>query len=248
MSKSDHAGGAYGPSTLASRPVAFRYQSHGGTWHLTTDEKYAQSQALNNEYQGLYGRDGRGEPAPESAPAVLGCGCVFCDLNLELHEDEAHGFHHISPKGEVATCTRQSAPDAMRGETLLSYAALFEKQRRDERTGNLDPPSAINLAAAAALRFQAAALSQAPVPAGENAREECAKIVEAMITQIPWSEKPHTRAALRIAANAVRRGRHLTNAEKIENLAKGFDDEGDHDMARKIRAKARPPTFPDKDE
>lgn len=32
------------------------------------------------------------------------CGCVFCDLNLELHEDSG-GFHHVS-NGETALCTR----------------------------------------------------------------------------------------------------------------------------------------------
>ena len=32
------------------------------------------------------------------------CGCVFCDLDIELHED-AIGFHHVGPKGERIECT-----------------------------------------------------------------------------------------------------------------------------------------------
>jgi hypothetical protein len=29
---------------------------------------------------------------------------VFCDLDIELHED-AIGFHHVGPKGERIECT-----------------------------------------------------------------------------------------------------------------------------------------------
>lgn len=48
--------------------------------------------------------------------------------------------------------------------------------------------------------------------------EEAAKLVEVMIEQAPWKDHIWARAALRIASRAVRRGRHLTNEEKLENI------------------------------
>lgn len=42
--------------------------------------------------------------------------------------------------------------------TLRAYANIFELQRRDPRTGLLDPPGELSTAAAKALRFQADAL------------------------------------------------------------------------------------------
>lgn len=53
----------------------------------------------------------------------------------------------------------------------------------------------------------------------EQQREHDAKLVEAMIEQSPWSDKPWVRMALAIAARSIRRGRHLTEAEKLRNLA-----------------------------
>lgn len=49
-------------------------------------------------------------------------------------------------------------------------------------------------------------------------REQCAQLVEAMITERPWSEKLWARGALAIAARAIRRGRHLTGEERAQNL------------------------------
>ncbi len=40
-------------------------------------------------------------------------------------------------------------------ETLLTYASIFEKPRREFKGGPLNPPSEICLAAAKALRFYA---------------------------------------------------------------------------------------------
>lgn len=31
------------------------------------------------------------------------CGCVFCDLKIDLHEDAA-GFHHLGPEGQRIDC------------------------------------------------------------------------------------------------------------------------------------------------
>lgn len=42
--------------------------------------------------------------AIRSMKVTNGCGCVFCDLHLPLHEDEI-GFHHVSKDGERAECT-----------------------------------------------------------------------------------------------------------------------------------------------
>lgn len=49
-------------------------------------------------------------------------------------------------------------------------------------------------------------------------RERCALLVEEMIKQHPCSEKPWARMALAIAAKTIRRGRHLTEDERRENL------------------------------
>lgn len=56
-----------------------------------------------------------------------------------------------------------------------------------------------------------------------NRREHDAKLVEMMIHEFPWSEQPYARMALAVAARAIRRGRHLTPAERMENLAKAAE-------------------------
>lgn len=58
-------------------------------------------------------------------------------------------------------------------------------------------------------------------------RERSAKLIEDMIRRRPWSDKADVRMALSIAARAVRRGRHLTEAEQLENLAKSMEEDGD---------------------
>lgn len=50
--------------------------------------------------------------------------------------------------------------------------------------------------------------------------ERAAKLVEEMLDQKPWKDRLWSRAALAIAARAIRRGRHLTENEKYENLRK----------------------------
>lgn len=61
-----------------------------------------------------------------------------------------------------------------------------------------------------------------------------------MIQQKPWSEKPWTRCALAVAGRAIRRGRHLTEREKLLNLAASMTEDGDEfaDLAARIRAAA----------
>lgn len=64
-------------------------------------------------------------------------------------------------------------------------------------------------------------------------QEEAAKLVEVMIRQRPWEDQPWARCALGAAARAIRRGRHLTEAEKLQNLAAAMeDDAGDTEEER----------------
>ena len=69
----------------------------------------------------------------------------------------------------------------------------------------------------------------------QRVREHCAQIVEELRSSHPWNEKPWAKMALFIAARAIRRGRNLTAAEKLENLAKSFEDEGEPEVAQIIR-------------
>lgn len=73
----------------------------------------------------------------------------------------------------------------------------------------------------------------------EKTREECAKLVEAMLDQAPWTEYPWARAALGTAVRAIRRGRHLSEREKLLNLAAAMDDpKGADNVAAWFRAAA----------
>lgn len=58
----------------------------------------------------------------------------------------------------------------------------------------------------------------------ETEREHCAQLVDAMMNEKPWCDRLWARAALAIAARAIRRGRHLTASEKLLNLAAGMED------------------------
>lgn len=70
----------------------------------------------------------------------------------------------------------------------------------------------------------------------KKARKADAELVRSLSKEKPYQEQPWARMALFIAANAIDRGRLLTDAEKMENLATAFDEEGDHELAAKIRA------------
>lgn len=70
-----------------------------------------------------------------------------------------------------------------------------------------------------------------------NQREKSARLIEEMIDQRIGKKRPDVRMALAIAASAVRRGRHLTEGEQLENLAKGFE-ETDPEWANEFRRKA----------
>jgi hypothetical protein len=57
----------------------------------------------------------------------------------------------------------------------------------------------------------------------DSEAERYAKLVREMIDQPPWCDKPDARVALAIAARAILRGRHLTEAEKLRNLANAME-------------------------
>jgi len=74
-------------------------------------------------------------------------------------------------------------------------------------------------------------------------RERAAQIVEAMIDEAPHKDHVLVRMALAIAARAIRRGRHLTESEKLANLATAMEDADaengttdNAEMAARIRA------------
>lgn len=84
-----------------------------------------------------------------------------------------------------------------------------------------------------------AGLREGLLRAEQNERERCARLVRQMMDEKPWVDQPWARMAISIAANAIKRGRHLTDQEKAENLAKAMEEEGDPDgvaCAAKIRA------------
>lgn len=66
-------------------------------------------------------------------------------------------------------------------------------------------------------------------------RDYDAGIVRALAKQEPYSKQPWARMALFTAARAIDRGRLLTDAEKMENLAAAFEVEGGHEVAAMIR-------------
>jgi hypothetical protein len=65
----------------------------------------------------------------------------------------------------------------------------------------------------------------------KHQREYCAKLVDAMLNEVPWKYHMWARGALAIAARAIRRGRNLTDEEKMSNLMKAIfvDDEQTRD-------------------
>jgi hypothetical protein len=71
-------------------------------------------------------------------------------------------------------------------------------------------------------------------------QEHDAALCRDLMEQKPYKDQPWARMALAIAARAILRGRHLTEAEQDENLAKAFDEEGDHGIAARIRAMSNP--------
>lgn len=56
-------------------------------------------------------------------------------------------------------------------------------------------------------------------------QEKYATMVEAMLKQKPWCDHLMARGALITAARAIRRGRHLTAVERLDNLLKLIKEE-----------------------
>jgi predicted transcriptional regulator len=57
-------------------------------------------------------------------------------------------------------------------------------------------------------------------------RERCAKLLETLMAETPWRDQQWSRAALAIGARAIRRGRLLTDQEKLINLANSMEEDG----------------------
>lgn len=76
--------------------------------------------------------------------------------------------------------------------------------------------------------------------ARQDERERCAKLIEDLMNQEPRSiyGREGVRAVLSIAARAIRRGRHLTDREKVDNLARAMEDDGDAELGARIRRAA----------
>jgi|GEM_PF-4765121 len=55
-------------------------------------------------------------------------------------------------------------------------------------------------------------------------QEECASLIDAMLSESPWKDQMWARGALMIASNTIRRGRHLTTEEKFQNVMRHLDD------------------------
>lgn len=75
-----------------------------------------------------------------------------------------------------------------------------------------------------------------------NAAEQSAKLLDALAKEKPWCDEPWGRMALAIGARAIRRGRLLTDKEKLLNLADAMEaedvDPEMREVADKIRAAA----------
>lgn len=65
---------------------------------------------------------------------------------------------------------------------------------------------------------------------GADTQEQCAQLVEQMINQKPWSDHLMARGALSIAARTIRRGRHLSDREKLANLKRAINLDIDRKM------------------
>jgi len=74
-------------------------------------------------------------------------------------------------------------------------------------------------------------------------QERYAKLVEGLIDQAPWRDQMWARCALACAGSTIRRGRYLTEAEKLENLAKAMEepltDDTEEDRGEGQRAAAK---------
>ncbi|MBB4063635.1 hypothetical protein [Gellertiella hungarica] len=101
-----------------------------------------------------------------------------------------------------------------------SYPHVAEWQMLDDTAGIITQIS--NMAAGIRDRATAAeaSLSQAIKErdkAVEETREECAALIDVMLSETLWKTRDWARGALTIAARAIRRGRHLTVQEKAKN-------------------------------
>lgn len=121
-------------------------------------------------------------------------------------------------------------------------AAQIESLKAGLRSALADPScpvafSPLLMECAQVLTRLAAADRLAPDTAAAVAveRDANANLLMALMEEKPWKEKQWARCALAIGARAIKRGRLLTDREKLENLAKAFEDGGDKDNAAALR-------------
>lgn len=86
----------------------------------------------------------------------------------------------------------------------------------------MDPPTEEEQRYEAWEYWHQRALSAEAAQAAE--REHCAKLVDDMLAEKLWADRIWARAALTFAARTIRRGRHLTEREKLLNLAAGMEE------------------------
>lgn len=71
-------------------------------------------------------------------------------------------------------------------------------------------------------------------------RERGVKMIRELMKQKPWADQPWARCALAVAANAIERGRLLTEREKLLNLADAMEEpDGDGESFADVAAKLR---------
>jgi predicted nucleic acid-binding protein len=69
--------------------------------------------------------------------------------------------------------------------------------------------------------------------------ERDAGLLETLAKEKPWCDQPWARMALAIGARAIRRGRLLTDKEKLLNLAASMESEDVDPEMREVAAKIR---------
>lgn len=203
--------------TLPKRPVAFRYKNTADEWVLTLNAEEAQN--------------------------ALDAGHDAQDLYQGLY---------------VRDGNPQPPSSGLRGETvgtlliheLMQLVDLSNRPEPEDNTFQTLYDQINGLIS----DYQKSAYAEAKAPSASAPEQwrtmesgKAAALCEALMEQTPYNKQPWARVALAIAARAIRRGRHLTPTEQLENMAKAFEEEGSPEIAEKIRGRV-PLTHPQKED
>lgn len=156
----------------------------------------------------------------------------YTDFNYDVAEEvnEAHHLRYVkTPSGRKLYLLGSVDQDAAEIEEIRTVTAACNAW---QRTGFEEPSSA----AICELEERAAEIRKLKANLPEQQRKYDALLCRKLANEKPYCDQPWARMALFIAANAIERGRLLSDAEKNENLAAAFDEDGDHELAEKIRA------------